>query len=83
MDQFYNQDRAVKPYVIVKDRTPEVELVQTPEQRENLDGLDESVVMCLMLNIMSSLGWNPDKFMGLAALLQASFFIEDSRDPGL
>lgn len=80
MDQFYKQYRAVKPYLIVNDPMPEVELTQTPEQREKLDGLYECVLCACCSTSCPSFWWNPDKFLGPAALLQASRFIEDSRD---
>jgi succinate dehydrogenase / fumarate reductase iron-sulfur subunit len=80
MEQFYKQYRAVKPYLIVNDPMPEVELKQTPEQREQLDGLYECVLCACCSTSCPSFWWNPDKFLGPAALLQASRFIEDSRD---
>jgi succinate dehydrogenase / fumarate reductase iron-sulfur subunit len=80
MDQFYKQYRAVKPYLIVNDPMPEVELTQTPEQREKLDGLYECILCACCSTSCPSFWWNPDKFLGPAALLQASRFIEDSRD---
>lgn len=83
MDQFYQQYRAVKPYLIVNDPMPEVELHQTPEQRERLDGLYECIMCACCSTSCPSFWWNPDKFLGPAALLQASRFIEDSRDQAL
>ncbi len=83
MEQFYKQYRAVKPYLIVNDPMPEVELTQTPEQREQLDGLYECVLCACCTTSCPSFWWNPDKFLGPAALLQASRFIEDSRDQDL
>ena len=80
MDQFYKQYRAVKPYLVVKDPMPEVELTQTPAQREKLDGLYECVLCACCSTSCPSFWWNPDKFLGPAALLQAARFIEDSRD---
>jgi len=80
MDQFYKQYRAVKPYLVVNDPMPEAELAQTPEQRERLDGLYECVLCACCSTSCPSFWWNPDKFLGPAALLQASRFIEDSRD---
>jgi succinate dehydrogenase / fumarate reductase iron-sulfur subunit len=80
MDQFYKQYRAVKPYLVVKDPMPEVELTQTPAQREKLDGLYECVLCACCSTACPSFWWNPDKFLGPAALLQAARFIEDSRD---
>lgn len=80
MDQFYKQYRAVKPYLIVNDPMPEVELKQTPKQREQIDGLYECVLCGCCTTACPSFWWNPDKFLGPAALLQAARFIEDSRD---
>ncbi|MDB4575691.1 succinate dehydrogenase iron-sulfur subunit [bacterium] len=80
MEQFYKQYRAVKPYLVVNDPMPEVELLQTPAQREQLDGLYECILCACCSTSCPSFWWNPDKFLGPAALLQASRFIEDSRD---
>lgn len=83
MEPFYQQYRAVKPYLIVNDPMPEVELRQTPEQRKKLDGLYECILCGCCSTACPSFWWNPDKFLGPAALLQASRFIEDSRDQAL
>ena len=83
MEQFYQQYREVKPYLIVNDPMPEVELPQTPEQREKLDGLYECILCACCSTSCPSFWWNPDKFLGPAALLQASRFIEDSRDQAM
>jgi succinate dehydrogenase / fumarate reductase iron-sulfur subunit len=80
MDQFYQNYRDVKPYLIVNDPMPEVELKQTPQQREKLDGLYECILCACCSTQCPSFWWNPDKYLGPAALLQASRFIEDSRD---
>ena len=80
MEQFYQNYRDVKPYLIVKDPMPEVELAQTPEQREKIDGLYECILCGCCTTQCPSFWWNPDKFLGPAALLQAARFLEDSRD---
>jgi len=80
MEQFYKQYRAVKPYLIGSEPEPEVERLQTPKQRELLDGLYECILCGCCSTACPSFWWNPDKFLGPAALLQASRFIEDSRD---
>jgi len=80
MAQFYKQYRAAKPYLIVKDPEPEVEFKQTPAQREELDGLYECVLCACCSTSCPSFWWNPDKFMGPAALLQSYRFLADSRD---
>jgi succinate dehydrogenase / fumarate reductase iron-sulfur subunit len=80
LEQFYHQYRAVKPYLTVHDPVPEVEFLQTPEQREKLDGLYECVLCGCCSTACPSFWWNPDKFRGPAALLQAWRFLSDSRD---
>ena len=80
MTQFFQHYRAIKPYLIVKDPLPEVELEQTPEQREKLDGLYECILCGCCTTSCPSFWWNPDKFRGPAALLQAYRFLADSRD---
>ena len=80
MDQFYQNYRDIKPYLVVNDPMPEVELPQSPEQRERLDGLYECILCACCSTQCPSFWWNPDKYLGPAALLQASRFIEDSRD---
>jgi succinate dehydrogenase / fumarate reductase iron-sulfur subunit len=80
MEQFYTQYKAVKPYLIGSEPEPEVERLQSPEQRDLLDGLYECILCACCSTSCPSFWWNPDKFLGPAALLQASRFIEDSRD---
>ena len=80
MEPFYKQYREVKPYLTVKDPLPEVELKQSPEDREKLDGLYECIMCGCCTTSCPSFWWNPDKFLGPAALLQAARFILDSRD---
>jgi len=80
MEQFYKQYREVKPYLTVKDPLPEVELKQSPADREKLDGLYECILCGCCTTSCPSFWWNPEKFLGPAALLQAARFINDSRD---
>jgi len=77
---FYKQYREVKPYLVLKDPEPEVELFQTPEDRDKLDGLYECILCGCCSTACPSFWWNPDKFLGPAALLQAWRFIADTRD---
>ena len=80
MTQFYHQYREVKPYLTVNDPEPEVEYHQTPEQRDQLDGLYECILCGCCSTSCPSFWWNPDKFRGPAALLQSWRFLADSRD---
>jgi len=83
MDLFYKQYRNAKPYLLAKEPKPEVEYVQTPEQRDRLDGLYECVLCACCSTSCPSFWWNPDKFMGPAALLQSWRFLADSRDQAM
>ncbi len=80
MTQFFTQYHVVKPWLIVKDPIPDVELKQTPEQRDKLDGLYECILCGCCSMSCPSFWWNPDKFLGPAALLQSWRFLADSRD---
>lgn len=80
MEQFYNQYRAVKPYLINNDPEPEVEYRQSPQERDKLDGLYECILCGCCSTSCPSFWWNPDKFLGPAALLQSWRFLADSRD---
>ncbi len=80
MTQFYEQYKAVKPYLVRKDPMPEVEILQSPEDRDKLDGLYECILCGCCSTSCPSFWWNPDKFHGPAALLQSWRFLADSRD---
>jgi len=80
MKQFFDQLEKVKPYLITKDEAPEQERKQSPEEREKLDGLYECILCGCCSTACPSFWWNPDKFLGPAALLQSWRFIADSRD---
>jgi succinate dehydrogenase iron-sulfur subunit len=83
MTQFFAQYHSVKPYVIDDRPMPERERLQSPEQREELDGLYECILCACCSTSCPSFWWNPDKFVGPAGLLQAYRFIADSRDQAL
>ncbi|MHB8623459.1 MAG: succinate dehydrogenase iron-sulfur subunit [Sulfuricaulis sp.] len=80
LSQFYAQYRAVKPWLINHDPEPEIERLQTPEQRDKLDGLYECILCACCTTACPSFWWNPERFLGPAALLQAGRFLADSRD---
>jgi len=80
MSQFYKQYEKARPYLINETPAPRTERLQSPEDREKLDGLYECILCGCCSTSCPSFWWNPDKFMGPAALLQAYRFIVDSRD---
>ena len=80
LSQFYASYRAVKPWLINHDPEPEIERLQSPADRDKLDGLYECVLCACCTTACPSFWWNPDKFLGPAALLQSCRFLADSRD---
>jgi len=80
MSQFLEHYRSVKPYLVNVDPEPEIERLQTPADRAQLDGLYECILCACCTTSCPSFWWNPDKFVGPAGLLQAYRFIADSRD---
>ncbi|MBU2707922.1 succinate dehydrogenase iron-sulfur subunit [Zooshikella marina] len=80
MSQFYKQYEKIKPYLQNDTPVPAIERLQTPEEREKLDGLYECILCACCSTSCPSFWWNPDKFVGPAGLLQAYRFLVDSRD---
>jgi len=80
MTQFFNQYHSIKPYLVNEEPAPEKERLQSPKEREELDGLYECILCACCSTSCPSFWWNPDKFVGPAGLLQAYRFIADSRD---
>ena len=80
MTQFFTQYHSVAPYLINEDPPPEKERLQSPEQRDQLNGAYECIMCGSCSSQCPSFWWNPDKFVGPAGLLQAYRFIADSRD---
>ena len=80
MTQFYTQYEKGQPYLQNDEPVPEKERLQTIEQREKLDGLYECILCACCSSSCPSYWWNPDKFLGPAALLWVNRFLVDSRD---
>ena len=77
---FYKQYEKVQPYLQNDTPAPAIERLQSPEEREKLDGLYECILCACCSTACPSFWWNPDKFIGPAGLLQAYRFLADSRD---
>lgn len=80
MTQFFHQYHSIKPYVIDDRPMPERERLQSPEDRKELDGVIECILCACCSTSCPSFWWNPDKFLGPAALLHAYRFLADTRD---
>lgn len=80
MSQFYQQYERARPWLSGDTPVPAEERLQSPEDRAKLDGLYECILCACCSSSCPSYWWNPEKFMGPAALLQAARFVMDSRD---
>lgn len=80
MTMFYNQYEKIKPFLINDTPAPAIERLQSPEDRAKYDGLYECILCACCSTNCPSFWWNPEKYLGPAALLQSYRFLADSRD---
>ena len=80
MGLFYKQYERIQPYLQNDEPTPAIERLQSPEERDKLDGLYECILCACCSTACPSFWWNPEKFVGPAGLLQSYRFLADSRD---
>ncbi len=77
----YAQLASIKPYMqTLTAAPPDGERLQSPEEREKLDGLWECILCFCCQTSCPSYWWNGDRYLGPAVLLQAARWIDDSRD---
>jgi succinate dehydrogenase / fumarate reductase iron-sulfur subunit len=78
---FYAQYASIRPWLQTVTPPPSgKERLQSPAQREKLDGLYECILCACCSTACPSYWWNSDKFLGPAILLQAYRWLADSRD---
>ncbi len=77
---FYRQYERVRPYLINDQPPAAIERLQSPEERDKLDGLYECILCACCSSACPSWWWNPESYVGPAGLLQAYRFLIDSRD---
>ena len=81
LTHIYAQLTSIEPWL--KSDTPPPasgERLQSPEEREKLDGLWECILCFCCSTSCPSYWWNGDRYLGPAVLLQAARWINDSRD---
>lgn len=77
----YAQYEMIEPWIQADSPlTPDKERLQSPQEREKLDGLWECVLCFSCSTSCPSYWWNSDRYLGPATLLQAYRWIADSRD---
>ncbi|MEQ8967813.1 MAG: succinate dehydrogenase iron-sulfur subunit [Azospirillaceae bacterium] len=81
LNQIYAQYASIKPWLETQSPTPpDRERLQSPAEREKLDGLYECILCFCCTTSCPSYWWNGDKYLGPAILLQAYRWLADSRD---
>ena len=79
MKGFYEQYASIKPW-LQNSYKGEKENLQSEGERKKLDGLYECILCACCSTSCPSYWWNPEKYLGPAALLQSYRWIQDSRD---
>ncbi|NEX92718.1 succinate dehydrogenase iron-sulfur subunit [Caulobacter sp. 17J65-9] len=77
---FYEQYASIEPFLQTETPAPDKERLQSPKEREKLDGLYECILCACCSTSCPSYWWNQEKYLGPAALLQAYRWLADSRD---
>jgi succinate dehydrogenase / fumarate reductase iron-sulfur subunit len=80
LSKAYAQYASVQPWLQADTPAPDKERLQSPEEREKLDGLWECILCFCCTTSCPSYWWNSDRYLGPAVLLQAYRWIADSRD---
>ena len=74
------QYASIEPWLKTVTPTPERERLQSREDRNKLEGLENCILCFCCTTSCPSYWWNGDRFLGPAVLLQAHRWIMDSRD---
>lgn len=81
LTNFYAQYASVRPWIQTDTPPPpDRERLQSKEDREKLEGLEECILCACCSTSCPSYWWNSDRYLGPAALLAAYRWIADSRD---
>jgi succinate dehydrogenase / fumarate reductase iron-sulfur subunit len=80
LKQAYAQLAAIEPWLKTESAAPSRERLQSPAERQKLDGLWECILCFSCTTSCPSYWWNSERYLGPAVLLQAYRWIADSRD---
>ncbi|MDE2029597.1 MAG: succinate dehydrogenase iron-sulfur subunit, partial [Alphaproteobacteria bacterium] len=80
LNPIYAQYATIEPWLKTESPAPTRERLQSPEERERLDGLYECILCFCCSTSCPSYWWNSDRYLGPAVLLQAARWLHDSRD---
>lgn len=85
LTEMYAQYASIEPWMKADSPAPQRERLQSPEDADRLNGKEgHGPAMCILCYCCStacpSYWWNGDKYLGPSTLLQASRWINDTRD---
>tara|TARA_Y100001960_G_scaffold326930_1_gene412230 strand:+ start:710 stop:1420 length:711 start_codon:yes stop_codon:yes gene_type:complete len=80
LTHFFKQHASIEPWLKAPVPNANREQLQSPEEREALDGLYECIMCACCSTSCPSYWWNSDQYLGPANLLQAYRWVADSRD---
>ncbi|MBI29211.1 MAG: Succinate dehydrogenase iron-sulfur subunit [Alphaproteobacteria bacterium MarineAlpha5_Bin11] len=85
LSEAYDQLKSIKPWLqaekkLEENKASQTEQLQSIEERSKLDESWECVLCFCCSTACPSYWWNGDRYLGPATLLQASRWINDSRD---
>lgn len=79
---FFKNYRQIKPFLINPEKVQDRERIQSPEERKRIDDATKCILCAACFSACPVKQEVNPKFLGPAAIVQASRFIEDSRDRG-
>ena len=80
LTQFYIQYAFVEPWLKTESPAPERERLQSKDDQEKINSPSACILCACCSTACPSYWWNPERYLGPAALLQAYRWIVDSRD---
>lgn len=83
LTHLYAQYRAIEPWMKTSSAMPKKERLQSPEERDKLDGLWECILCFCCATSCPSYWWNGHRYLGPTILLQAARWVMDSRDEAM
>jgi succinate dehydrogenase / fumarate reductase iron-sulfur subunit len=80
--KFFQNYRQIKPYLVGGEIGREKEQLQSPEERKSIDSATKCILCASCYSACPVVQKENQKYLGPAAIVQATRFINDSRDKG-
>lgn len=80
--EFFNRYRSVKPFLINDEPPPQLERIQYPDERKKFDDATKCILCAACFSACPVIQEKNPLFLGPAQVVQASRFLDDSRDRG-